>query len=74
MFNTFLYLFRTSSSVIKSVTLVGRGKGRMVRNYFSFWVLTFYNPLRSLSFLFCFTTFAFASEEQEINVDVEKLL
>ena len=50
-----------------------KGKKGWLKTTFSFGS-HFYNPLKKFTLPFCFTTFTFASEEQEINVDVEKLI
>ena len=61
--SNFVHYFFTSSWVAKSVASLGKGEGRMVRNYFSFGS-HFYNPVKRITFPFWFTTFTFASEEQ----------
>ena len=50
-------------------------EGRNVKNYFFFffWFSLLYYSKRS-TFPFCFATFTFAREEQEVNVDVKKLI
>ena len=73
----FIIFFSASSWVSKSVASLGKEEGRMAKNYYFFFFFFgshFYNPLKSLRLLFCFTTFTFASEEQKINVDVRKLM
>ena len=68
----FIIFFSSSSWVTKSVASLGKGEERMVKSNF-FW-FSLLQSSKKFTFPFCFATFTFTSEEQNINVDVKKLI